>query len=131
MTINELAQLAEQLKSITSKLEDFAKLVKPQAVLEELHPLDRAKGRSSCSQVAEYQKPSQFRIIEVTGKKHGEYIDARWFKLDEREEAKAFLLSLDQGNAWVSEGWLNDCGFVNTKNRKRTNLFHPHAIFEL
>jgi hypothetical protein len=93
----------------------------------EINPFGAGEGTcSNAWPASKWEKPVA-KVIEVTGKKAGAYVGQRWFSLDKAESAKKHLLTLDQGNAWISEAWVADQRVV-TGRRKRVQLNHPHAI---
>lgn len=70
-------------------------------------------------------------VYEVTGVKDGGRIVSKFFKLDQKEKAAEYLLSLDQGHVWLSQAtdYVDPDFGMFTGKRKRVHLLSPDAIF--
>ena len=65
---------------------------------------------------------NDFQVLEVTGKRNGQAVQAKWFAVDEWELAMVYLQrSLHRGNIWISEAWMSK-DEIMTGKRKRAAI---------
>jgi hypothetical protein len=123
--LSKLEKISQEIKQIAESMSNVTAPVTAPVAVD--NPLDKKSGVCSNAWPSEKWKTPFVRVIEVTGKKNGYYQDAMWFHLDHAAGAQKYLTSLDQGNAWLSEVWIEN-GLVVSGRRKRVKLNHPHAV---
>jgi hypothetical protein len=122
------SEVMQKLQTIAAEIEHIAKTMSSSDVVAQMPKLTKSSGVCTNAWPSSEWRPSSMTVIEVTGKVNGHYATPRWFAENRIAEARKYLGSLDQGNAWTSKAWLVGDRVVTGK-RVRLNLNHPHANY--